>query len=93
MVVRPTKIGEYWAVGLPVVTTPNVSDTDEIIKAEKVGVIVAEHSEVAYVNAFEELKELLKDPNLDKRCRKAAVDNYGLIPACERQIELYKAII
>jgi hypothetical protein len=36
----PTKIGEYWACGLPVVTTPNVSDTDGIVRKRRVGVVV-----------------------------------------------------
>ena len=37
----PTKVGEYWASGLPVVTTGNVSDTEAIIRRENVGVVVA----------------------------------------------------
>lgn len=88
----PTKIGEYWATGLPVVTTPNVSDTDDIIHKYNVGVIVKEHTEEAYKKAFYELKELLKDPELSSRCRRAAEHHYALAPACERQIALYDAV-
>ncbi|NNE99537.1 MAG: glycosyltransferase [Pyrinomonadaceae bacterium] len=89
----PTKIGEYWAVGLPVVTTPNVSDTDEIIRKYRVGVIVEEHSEGSYRKAIDELVELLRDPDLATRCRKAAEENYALQPACERQFELYRDLV
>ena len=88
----PTKVGEYWAVGLPVVTTPNVSDTDDIISEMRVGVIVSEHTEKAYLRAFEELVDLLMDAELPLRCRKAAEKYYGLKPACKRQIELYSAL-
>lgn len=89
----PTKIGEYWAMGLPVVTTPNVSDTDEIIRCHKVGVIVREHSETAYRRAAMELRSLLEDPDLARRCRDAAEIHYGLDDACEKQAALYGALL
>lgn len=87
----PTKIGEYWAMGLPVVTTPNVSDTDGIIRSERVGVIVGEHSDAEYRRAAAELRELLRDPELSARCRAAAERNYSLEAGCERQWELYES--
>jgi len=86
----PTKIGEYWASGLPVITTSNVSDTDEIIRTENVGVIVRDQSIESYKNAFKQIKELLGDPDLAARCRLAAEKHYSLTPACERQMSLYK---
>lgn len=89
----PTKIGEYWAVGLPVITSPNVSDTDYIINRDKVGVIIKEHNETAYQRAFAEFCELLKDKNLAKRCRKSAEEHYALAPACERQFALYQQLL
>jgi glycosyltransferase involved in cell wall biosynthesis len=88
----PTKIGEYWAVGLPVISTPNVSDTDEIIKRERVGVIVREHSDGAYRRAIGELTSLLGDEELSRRCRRAAETYYALEPACERQVALYNEV-
>jgi glycosyltransferase involved in cell wall biosynthesis len=89
----PTKIGEYWAMGLPVITTPGVSDTDEIIKSERVGVIVREHSDDEYRRAFRELLGLLEEPGLDDRCRRAAKAHYALGPACVRQMELYEDVL
>jgi glycosyltransferase involved in cell wall biosynthesis len=89
----PTKIGEYWASGLPVITTPNVSDTDEIVRRERVGVIVNEHSETEYRRAVRELQSLLDDPELSQRCRYAAETHYALRPACERQLALYQHLL
>jgi glycosyltransferase involved in cell wall biosynthesis len=86
----PTKIGEYWAVGLPVITTPNVSDTDEIIRRERVGVVIERHDEKSYLEVYERLQEILTDRELARRCRRAAESHYALTPACERQFELYK---
>jgi len=89
----PTKIGEYWAVGLPVVTTPNVSDTDEIIKRERVGIIINEQTRESYEQAYREMQELLDDSELSSRCRQAAESHYALAPACERQFALYQKLI
>jgi glycosyltransferase involved in cell wall biosynthesis len=88
----PTKVGEYWAAGLPVVVTPNAGDTDEIIRRERVGVIVASHSDAAYKRAAVELVSLFEDPELPGRCRRAAENHYGLDPACERQFRLYNEL-
>ncbi len=88
----PTKVGEYWACGLPVITTPNVSDTDEIIRRERVGVVVEAHTDEAYRKAFYELMKLLADPELAQRCRQAAETYYSLDQTCEWQFELYHHI-
>ena len=89
----PTRIGEYWACGLPVVTTPNVSDTDEVVRRERVGVVVREHSEAGYSEAARALAKLLEDPELPARCRRAAETYYALAPACERQMALYHEVL
>ncbi len=89
----PTKIGEYWAVGLPVIVTPNMGDVDVIVKDEEVGVVVEEYTENSYQKAIEELKKLLGDCNLKQKCRNAAEEHYALVPACERQIALYKNLV
>lgn len=89
----PTKIGEYWACGLPVVTTPNVSDTDEIVRSERVGVVVREHSEAGYSEAVRALVKLLEDPELEARCRLAAETHYAIGPASERQMALYREVL
>lgn len=86
----PTKIGEYWAAGLPVITTPNAGDADEIIRRERVGVILNEHSDGEYARVASELRSLLEDEQLSQRCRAAAEIHYALEGACERQLSLYR---
>lgn len=89
----PTKIGEYWASGLPVVTTPNVSDTDEIVREERVGVIVEEQSPTGYLKAAKALRDLLREPGLRERCRRAAERHYALTTACDDQFGFYHQVI
>lgn len=85
----PTKIGEYWACGLPVVTTPNVSDTDAIVRNLRVGVVVRSQEAGAFERAAEELVDLLGDRELRTRCREAAENAYSLESSCLRQLNLY----
>jgi glycosyltransferase involved in cell wall biosynthesis len=85
----PTKIGEYWASGLPVVTTPNVSDTDDVVRRERVGVVLPDHTEQAYEAGVDRLSVLLEDPRTRERCRRAAERHYSLDAACRRQMDLY----
>jgi glycosyltransferase involved in cell wall biosynthesis len=89
----PTKIGEYWAAGLPVVVTANAGDTSEIISSERVGVVVNEHGAAEYNRAFRELASLLSEDGLARRCRRAAESHYALEPACERQASLYSDLL
>jgi glycosyltransferase involved in cell wall biosynthesis len=88
----PTRVGEYWACGLPVVITPDVSDTEEMILRERVGVLVKDDSDAACRRAARELHELLEGTDTRIRCRRAAEAHYGLEPACERQVALYRQI-
>ena len=88
----PTKIGEYWAMGIPVITTAGVSDTDDIIREHRVGVIITDHSDEAYRRAAIELQQLLADVGLAQRCREAAEEYYALAPRCEAQLALYQRL-
>ena len=88
----PTKIGEYWAAGLPIVVTPNAGDVDKIAHREQVGVIVEGHNDDAYRRAATELRSLLQESDLAERCRRAAQSHYGLEAACIRQRDLYRAL-
>lgn len=88
----PTKIGEYWAMGLPVVLTPNVSDCEDIIHRERVGVILNGCDDNAYARALGELRVLLADDDLANRCRQAAQSHYGLEAACKEQVSLYHCL-
>ena len=88
----PTKVGEYWACGLPVVTTPNVSDTDGIVRSQRVGVVVDDRSEAALETAAQELLQLLGDEGLGGRCRQAAEAAYSIETSCRHLANLYSGL-
>jgi glycosyltransferase involved in cell wall biosynthesis len=87
-----TKVGEYWAMGLPVIATRGLGDVDDIIREERVGVIVRDQTDDAYSESLDELLRLLDDPELPDRCRAAAERHYGLDAACERQAAVYEKL-
>jgi glycosyltransferase involved in cell wall biosynthesis len=91
--ISPTKTGEYWAAGLPVVATPDAGDTDHIIRRERVGVVVEGDSETAYCNALRELESLMTDADLRGRCRQAAERHYSVDTACDRLRGLYHSLL
>jgi len=89
----PTKVGEYWAMGLPVVITPNVSDTEDIVRRERVGAVLPEFSGETYERVLDELVALLKDPDLSERCRAAAEKHYDLEVSCAGIRGLYGTLV
>jgi glycosyltransferase involved in cell wall biosynthesis len=91
-VCSPTKIGEYWASGLPVVTTPMVGDVEAAVRAEQVGVVIPQDTEAACRAGFRRLRELRQDPNLAARCRRAAERLYDLNGGVEIQLELFRRV-
>lgn len=92
-VCSPTKIGEYWASGLPVVTTPGVGDVEAAVRAEHVGVVIAQDTEEACLEGARQLCALLQDPDLAARCRRAAKRMYDLQRGIDAQLELFEEVV
>jgi glycosyltransferase involved in cell wall biosynthesis len=89
----PTKVGEYWACGLPVVVTSGLGDIGELVTAERTGVVVDDLSETGLLSALRRLDQLLRDPSLPGRCRAAAERHYNLDVACDTQVALYRTLL
>jgi len=57
----PIKDGEYWALGLPVVITKNISDDSEIIERFRIGAIIEKLDNDSYMNAIKKIDALLNN--------------------------------
>lgn len=67
------KDGEYWAMGLPVIISPGISDDSEIIEREKTGVVMDFSKKENFENAIFCLEELFASkPDLQRRIRNTA---------------------
>ncbi|HEV7744004.1 MAG TPA: glycosyltransferase [Pyrinomonadaceae bacterium] len=68
----PTKIPEYLAAGLPVVSNAGIGDVDELLTTEKVGVIVREFAEAEYAQTADGVLALVAEPEIRSRCIEVA---------------------
>lgn len=57
----PIKDGEYWALGLPVVITKNISDDSDIINENGIGYVLEQLDEAEYLKAVHVIDSLLKN--------------------------------
>jgi glycosyltransferase involved in cell wall biosynthesis len=74
----PTKIGEYLAAGLPVVSGPDVGDTDTLLAAEGAGVVVTAFGEAEYERAATAVLGLAAGDDTRDRCRAVAERVFSL---------------
>jgi len=71
----PTKIAEYLACGVPVISNRGVGDIDSLIAENKVGVLLDEFSHKDYVAAIKAIDGL---GDIRDTCRKTAHDQFDL---------------
>lgn len=74
----PTKIAEYLASGLPVISNAGVGDLDTLIGGERVGIILKGFSENDYDEALTGIDKILNDKNLSQHCRRIAHQKFDL---------------
>jgi glycosyltransferase involved in cell wall biosynthesis len=74
----PTKIAEYLACGLPIISNSGVGDLDALIEDEKVGVILGGFTEKDYLEALGKAGDLKKQQNLEAHCRNIALKYFDL---------------
>ncbi len=55
----PIKDGEYWALGLPIVITKNISDDSEIVAANDIGAVINEFTPQEYLRCVKVIDNLL----------------------------------
>lgn len=74
----PTKIGEYLAAGLPVVSTAGIGDVDALLCENAVGTLVEDLSDSGYETASDTARTLREDPAVRQRCTAVARANLSL---------------
>lgn len=74
----PTKIAEYLAMGLPVVSTAGIGDTDQFITKHRAGRILTRFNDEAYDEVLASLERLLLEEDLRTRLRDLALTHFSL---------------
>src|SRR5205814_5149326 len=75
----PTKIAEYLAAGIPVISNVGTGDVDELLQQERVGVLVAEFDRASLETAVTQALGLASDDQTEMRCRRAARQYFDLV--------------
>ena len=88
----PTKVGEFWASGRPIVVTRGVGDLDGIIERNRVGVILDAEDYAQMRIRSRELVELLREPDVSERCRRVAEEHFDLARGADDLVSLYESV-
>jgi glycosyltransferase involved in cell wall biosynthesis len=90
----PTKFAEALACGMPVIINSGIGDTAEVIKKERVGVVIEDFSENGYRKGIAELTRLLQEGEvLRERCRDTARKYFLLEDGAGKYLQIYKDIL
>ncbi len=74
----PTKIAEYLASGVPIVTNRGVGDVSEIIEKHQTGAVVEDFSHESYIESLQKIEELRQTNDLHEKCIKSAKEEFDL---------------
>jgi glycosyltransferase involved in cell wall biosynthesis len=88
----PTKMGEFLACGVPCVANTGVGDVEQILKDKDVGVLIDSYQPEDMENTIQQLLELLKNPDLQKRCRHTAEEWFSLKGGVEKYHQVYQQL-
>ena len=84
--VASTKTAEFLSCGKPVLINELQGDYGDLVKKSKVGIVTSKSDRKAVINYAEQIINLMKDKNLDLRCRETAL-KYLSIDAAIVQLE------
>jgi len=83
----PIKDGEYWALGLPIVISPNISDDSAIILENGIGSVLKSFEPDSYRKSVQEIEKILGEMS-----REALFDKIRNIAITHRSFDIAKKI-
>jgi len=75
----PTKIAEYLASGIPIVSNIGTGDVDELFQVEQVGLTVDVFDEATYADAAKRAIALAHEPGIRERCIRTGRRYFDLV--------------
>lgn len=88
----PTRLGEFLACGIPVLVN-DIGDMASIVEKYNVGIVVHDEGSESIMQSLISLEELLKDPDLPKRCRYAAEDYFSVEKGSKKYHDIYQKLL
>ena len=87
----PTKLAEFLAMGIPVITNSGIGDVDELIINESAGILINDFSKECYLEAIEKIVSFEKKPA--SFYRKIADQNFNVEWGIEKYYSVYQKIM
>lgn len=84
----PTKVGEFLAVGRPVLVSAGLGDLDAILAQHRAGAVLTS-SDDGVTEGLDQIEALLDDPSTPARCRRAAEEHFSLETGVDRLLAIY----
>ncbi len=88
----PTKFAEFLAAGIPVIVNSGIGDMEEIIRSEKVGLLVDDFTQGEYRRVLSDLVRLREDRGIGERCRQTASTRFSLNLGVMKYRDVYGAV-
>jgi len=89
----PTRLGEFLACGVPVITNDGIGDVESIIMDNQVGVIIRNFNEDEYKVAVQDMLNLLKTEKIKVRCREKAERIFSLEQGVRNYSSVYRRLL
>jgi len=90
----PTKFAESLGCGIPVITNSEVGDVDQIVRSNRIGVVIDRFDTASYKTAVNGLMALMNDRDaLKTRCRNTAERLLSLRDGVKHFHEIYASLI
>jgi len=90
----PIKFFEYLAAGLPVVVNSGISEIEEMVIKQKLGVVINNFNHQSYQKATEDLITLLAErKRIEKEAKRLVAESYNLNMAASKYEEIYQSLI
>lgn len=88
----PTKLGELLACGIPCIINEGIGDTADLLRKNRVGVVIRDLEIESLKQGSTELFQLLKEPDLDVRCQQVAQKFYSLSCGVDQYKRIYLSL-
>jgi glycosyltransferase involved in cell wall biosynthesis len=88
-----TKLGEFLASGVPVVINDGVGDSAEIVRDERVGVVLPRLDEEMFEQTFGQVRALFDDAEVRRRCRQAAMTVFDQSAGAAKYEAIYTTML
>ena len=89
----PTKFSEYLACGLPVIINNKIGDTGDIVRDNKIGVVIEQFNAQVYRKAIVDMGKLLEEKIiLRQRCRNVAERYFSLEEGVDKYYKVYEGL-